>query len=90
MAAVTVELPCVHHHLHALLSVEKGVVEVPVRVCSPAQDVLAVLFIICTHHTNTGKKRLHHANQIICLVGCKEGVHSRIPPSHVDRKNKSY
>ena len=84
-AAVPTELPRVNHDLRALVPTKVGVMNVPVGVCSPAQDVLSISFVVRTCHTNAGKPRLRHANQIVCLVGCKKGVHSKIPPSHVDR-----
>ena len=89
-AAFPTELPRVYHDLRTLVPTKVGVVDVPVGVCSPAQDVLSISFIIRTCHTNAGKPRLRHTHQVVCLVGCKKGVHSKIPPLHVDRKDGSY
>ena len=87
VSAVMAELPGIHHHLHTLFPMKKGVVEVPVGVCSPTEDVLSISFVICTCHTNAGKPRLCHAKQIICLIRCQEGMHSKFPPLHVHGKN---
>ena len=64
---------------------EEGVVEVPVGVCSPTQDIPSMCDPLMQEN-----QRLCHTNQIDCLVCCKKGVHSKVPLSHVDCKNRLY
>ena len=85
VAAVSTELPHIHHHLGALIPAKIGVVDVPVGVCSPAQNISPIAFVIRTCHTDAGKPRFRHTKQIVSLVGCEKGVHSKVPSTHVDR-----
>ena len=58
----------IDHQLCPLVPREVGVMDIPVGVGGPSQDILAISFVICMCNTNAGKPRLCHTQQIVCLV----------------------
>ena len=82
--------PGVHHHLGTLVRSEVGVVEVPVGMGSPTEDVKAVAFSIVTGYADARKPGLRHTQNIVIDVGGEKRMHGKIPPPHIDRKDGPY
>ena len=69
---------------------EIGVVEVPVRIGSPAENVKAVVLSIVVGYADAGKPGLSHTQDIVVDVGGEQRMHGKITAPHVDRKYGSY
>ena len=76
--------PGVHHHLGALVRGEVRVMQVPVGVSSPAEDVKAIMVGVVAGNTNAREPRFRDTQHIIIHIRGQPHMHSKVAVPHVD------